>query len=71
MYGLRNVPATIATIFELAFPLTGFVLDYILYDVVPSPMKVVAAITTLMSIVILPYCHFVEEKTNTPEPVVA
>ena len=60
--GLRDVPATIATIFELAFPLTGFVLDYILYDVTPSPMKVVAAMTILMSIVILPHCHFIEER---------
>lgn len=59
---LRDVPATIATIFELAFPLTGFVLDYILYDVTPSPMKVVAAMTILMSIVILPHCHFIEER---------
>lgn len=59
--GLRDVPATIATIFELAFPLTGFILDYMLYDTVPSPMKVVAAITILMSIVILPHCHFIEE----------
>jgi drug/metabolite transporter (DMT)-like permease len=60
--GLRDVPATIATIFELAFPLTGFMLDYMLYDVTPSPMKVVAALTILMSIVILPHCHFIEEK---------
>lgn len=59
--GLRDVPATIATIFELTFPLTGFILDYMLYDVVPSPMKVVAAMTILMSIVILPHCHFIEE----------
>jgi len=59
--GLRDVPATIATIFELAFPLTGFILDYMLYDVTPSPMKVVAALTILMSIVILPHCHFIEE----------
>lgn len=63
--GLRNVPATLATIFELTFPLTGFVLDYMLYDVTPSPMKVVAAFTILMSIVILPYCHFIEEKEPT------
>ncbi len=62
--GLRNVPATLATIFELTFPLTGFVLDYMLYDVTPSPMKVVAAFTILMSIVILPYCHFIEEKES-------
>lgn len=60
--GLRDVPATIATIFELAFPLTGFVLDYMLYDVTPSPMKVVAALTIVMSIVILPHCHFIEES---------
>lgn len=60
--GLRNVPATLATIFELTFPLTGFVLDYMFYDVTPSPMKVVAALTILMSIVILPYCHFIEEN---------
>ncbi len=59
--GLRDVPATIATIFELAFPLTGFILDYMLYEVVPSPMKVVAAMTILISIVILPHCHFIEE----------
>lgn len=59
---LRDVPATIATIFELAFPLTGFILDYMLYDVTPSPMKVVAAMTILMSIVILPHCHFIEER---------
>jgi len=62
---LKNIPATIATIFELAFPLTGFILDFILYDVTPSPMKVVAAFTILVSIVILPHCHFIEEN---PEP---
>lgn len=62
--GLRDVPATIATIFELAFPLTGFILDYMLYDVTPSPMKVVAALTILMSIVILPHCHFIEENNK-------
>ena len=62
--GLRDVPATIATIFELTFPLTGFVLDYMLYDVTPSPMKVVAALTILMSIVILPHCHFIEENVS-------
>ena len=61
--GLRDIPATMASIFELAFPLTGFVLDYMLYDVVPSPMKTVAALTILMSIVILPHCHFIEEKS--------
>lgn len=60
--GLQDVPATIATIFELAFPLTGFIIDYMLYDSIPSPMKVVAAMTILMSIVILPHCHFIEEK---------
>lgn len=64
--GLRNVPATLATIFELTFPLTGFILDYMLYDVVPSPMKVVAALVILMSIVILPYCHFIEEGNTKP-----
>lgn len=62
--GLRDVPATIATIFELTFPLTGFILDYMLYDVTPSPLKVVAAFTILMSIVILPHCHFIEEKKS-------
>lgn len=59
---LRDIPATIATILELAFPLTGFILDYILYDVTPSPMKIVAAFTILISIVILPHCHFIEER---------
>jgi drug/metabolite transporter (DMT)-like permease len=62
--GLHNVPATLATIFELTFPLTGFILDYMIYDVTPSPMKVVAALVILMSIVILPYCHFIEEKVE-------
>jgi len=62
--GLRNVPETLTTIFELTFPLTGFVLDYMLYDVTPSPMKVVAALVILMSIVILPYCHFIEETSE-------
>ena len=62
--GLREVPATLATIFELTFPLTGFILDYILYEVTPSPMKVVAACVILTSIVILPYCHFLEENTT-------
>lgn len=65
--GLRDVPATMATIFELTFPLTGFVLDYMLYDVTPSPMKVIAALTILMSIVILPHCHFIEEKSESLE----
>lgn len=59
--GLKNIPATLATIFELTFPLTGFVLDYAFYDVTPSPLKVIAAFTILLSIVILPYCHFIEE----------
>jgi drug/metabolite transporter (DMT)-like permease len=61
-YGLRAIPATIATIFELAFPLTGFVLDYTIYDVAPSPVKIVAALTILVSIIILPHCHFIEER---------
>jgi drug/metabolite transporter (DMT)-like permease len=61
---LRDMPATIATILELAFPLTGFILDYMLYDVIPSSIKVVAAFTILISIVILPHCHFIEEKSD-------
>lgn len=65
------MPATIATIFELAFPLTGFVLDYMLYDVTPSPMKVIAALTILMSIVILPHCHFIEENSENTEKKLA
>lgn len=69
--GLRNVPATLATIFELTFPLTGFVIDYMLYDVVPSPMKVVAAMTILLSTVILPYCHFIEENSKITEKKLA
>ena len=67
---LKNIPATIATIFELAFPLTGFILDFILYEVTPSPMKVVAAFTILISIVILPHCHFIEENSEL-QPIVA
>lgn len=62
--GLRNIPATLTSIFELTFPLTGFIIDYILYDVVPSPMKTVAAFTILLSILIMPYCHFIEESTT-------
>lgn len=67
---LKNIPATMATIFELAFPLTGFILDFILYDVTPSPMKVVAAFTILICIVILPHCHFIEEDAEI-QPIVA
>lgn len=65
------MPATIATILELAFPLTGFILDYVLYDVVPSPLKVVAAFTILISIIILPHCHFIEEKNISPSIIMA
>ncbi|MCB9806590.1 hypothetical protein H6768_01600 [Candidatus Peribacteria bacterium] len=53
-----------ATIFELTFPLTGFIIDYAINDSLPSPMKIVAAFTILLSIVILPYCHFIEEDKN-------
>lgn len=68
---LRDIPATIATMLELTFPLTGFVIDYILYEVTPSPMKVVAALVILMSIVILPHCHFIEEKKEECLPNLA
>lgn len=62
--GLKDVPATMATIFELTFPLTGFVIDYAINDTIPSPMKIVAASVILFSIVILPYCHFIEEDKS-------
>ena len=42
--------------------LTGFIIDYILYDSIPSPMKVVAAMTILMISSYSPHCHFMEEK---------
>jgi len=58
--GLKKIPASIASIFELAFPLTGFVIDFMIHDIVPSPIKIVAALTIIVSIIILPYCHFLE-----------
>jgi len=60
--GLRKMPASIASIFELAFPLTGFIIDFLIHDIVPSPIKIVAALTIIVSIIILPYCHFLEEN---------
>gem|GEM_PF-1334733 len=31
-----------------------------IHDIVPSPIKIVAALTIIVSIIILPYCHFLE-----------
>lgn len=59
---IQKIPAIIATIFELSFPLTGFVIDFMIHDITPSSIKIVGAITILVSIIILPHCHFIEEK---------
>lgn len=68
--GIRKIPASLTAIFELSFPLTGFLLDFFLYDVFPSPIKILASIVILGSIIILPYCHFIEEN-KAPQAAMA
>lgn len=49
-YGLKRIPASVAAICELAFPLTAVLLEYILRGNLLDPVQWIGAIILLMSI---------------------
>lgn len=50
-YGLRKVPAMLATIFELFFPMSAIVFDYIFNDRLLSPIQWLSAAVMLYAII--------------------
>ncbi len=48
-FGLKKIPASAATIFELAWPLSGVLFDYIINDNILSPVQVVFSLILLLS----------------------
>lgn len=50
-YGLKRIPASVAAICELAFPLTAVVLEYFLRGNILGPVQWVGAIVLLLSII--------------------
>jgi len=50
-YGLKNISASVATICELAFPLTAVVLEYVLRGNILRPVQWIGALILLFSIV--------------------
>ena len=58
-YGLKNIPASHATIFELFWPLSAVLIDWIINEKTLSAMQLTGAIMLLGSMTILS-----NEKTN-------
>lgn len=50
-YGLKRISASVATICELAFPLTAVILEYLLHDNIMRPVQWIGAFVLLFSIV--------------------
>ncbi|WP_337867044.1 EamA family transporter [Ignavibacterium sp.] len=50
-YGLKKISASVATICELAFPLSAVILEYFVYDKILSPVQWIGAIILLFSII--------------------
>jgi len=49
-YGLKRIPASVASICELAFPLTAVILEFTLRDNILSPIQWAGALILLFSI---------------------
>jgi drug/metabolite transporter (DMT)-like permease len=49
-YGLKRISASVATICELAFPLTAVILEYFIHDNILDPIQWMGAIVLLISI---------------------
>ena len=49
-YGLKRIPASVASICELAFPLTAVILEFVLRDNILSPIQWAGALILLFSI---------------------
>ena len=50
-YGLKNISASVATICELAFPLTAVILDYLIHENILSMIQWVGVAILVFSIV--------------------
>lgn len=50
-YGLKKISASVATICELAFPLSAVILEYFVHDKILSPVQWIGAIILLFSII--------------------
>lgn len=50
-YGLKRIPASVAAICELAFPLTAVILEYFLRGNILGPVQWIGAIVLLLSII--------------------
>lgn len=50
-YGLKRITASVATICELAFPLTAIILEYFLHENIMRPVQWVGAFVLLFSII--------------------
>lgn len=53
-YGLKRIPASHSTLYELAWPLSAIVLDRIINDTTLSPTQYVGTVFLLLSLVLLP-----------------
>lgn len=64
-FGLKNISASVASICELAFPLTAIALEFILRDNILSPVQWVGTIILLLSI--LRVTNIRAEKADIPK----
>ncbi|PIW70399.1 MAG: hypothetical protein COW08_02070, partial [Ignavibacteriales bacterium CG12_big_fil_rev_8_21_14_0_65_30_8] len=63
-FGLKNISASVASICELAFPLTAIALEFILRDNILSPVQWIGTIILLLSI--LRVTNIRAEKADIP-----
>ena len=64
-YGLKRIPASVASICELAFPLTAVILEFILRDNILSPIQWAGALILLFSILRVTRKSTIMEKNSS------
>ncbi|MBW6490303.1 MAG: DMT family transporter [Lentimicrobium sp.] len=67
-YGLKKVPAMLASICELCFPLSAIIFDYIFHDKVLSLVQWISVAVMLTAIVIINISGRSAEKVSVNEP---
>jgi drug/metabolite transporter (DMT)-like permease len=57
-YGLKRIPASVASICELAFPLTAIILEYALRDNILDAVQWIGVVVLMISILKVSGIHF-------------
>jgi len=63
-YGLHHISASVATICELAFPLTAVVLEYLVYGKLLDPVQWTGVVLLLFSIIKVSRMRGAEKERN-------